>query len=177
MATQRGTARAWKLWNQVGFMLEPAPSTVLGGFRCVFGLELDQLGVLDLYSPLNAALLQLCLALRGSQEAAVDSHQKGCVSIFFVPLRGHSRHIYSCILAFLPYLKLPPAVGSESVGISSELVGAVQTYLCTQPHSVLFFLILWSWSSKEASLLILFITFALIIWPCFYTVRSQEVLQ
>lgn len=119
-------------------MLELAPY-VLGGSRCVFGLELDQLGVLDLCSPSNAALLQLCLALRGSQEAAVDSHQKGYVSIF---VRGRSRHIYSCVLAFLPYPKLQPEVGSESVGISSQLIGAVQTYLCTQPHSVLFFIFL-----------------------------------
>lgn len=109
-------------------MLGLGPSTVLGGFRCVFGLELDQLGVLDLSSPPNAALLQLCLALRGSQEAAVDAHQKGCVSIFFfVPVRGRSRHIYSCVFAFLPYLKLQPEVGSESVGISSQLIGAVET--------------------------------------------------
>lgn len=66
-----------------GLMLGQAPSTVLGGFRCTFGLELDQLGVLDLYSPSNAALLQLCLALRGSQEAAVDSDHKGCLSVLF----------------------------------------------------------------------------------------------
>lgn len=57
----------------------------------------------------------------------MDAHQKGCVSIFFVPVRGRSRHIYSCVLAFLPYLKLQPEVGSESVGISSQLIGAVQT--------------------------------------------------
>lgn len=111
----------------------------------MFGLELDQLGVLDLCSPSNAALLQPCLALRGSQEAAVDSHQKGCVSIF---VRGRSRHIYSCVLAFLPYLKLQPEVGSESVGISSQLIGAVQTYLCTQPHSVLFFLF-WGFEAPK----------------------------
>lgn len=55
--------------------------------------------------------------------------QRMCVRFFFlcVPVRGCSRHIYSCVLAFLPDRKLQPEVGNESVGLSSQLIGAIQT--------------------------------------------------
>lgn len=58
----------------------------------------------------------------------------------YAPMRGLERHIYSCVYAFWPYLEelslLQPEVGSESFGISSQLFGAIKTWLCTHPHSV-----------------------------------------
>lgn len=69
-------------------------------------------------------------------------------------MRGLERHIYSCVYAFWPYLEelsvLQPEVGSESFGISSQLFGAIQTWLCTHPHSGPSFLFLaWLWALQE----------------------------
>lgn len=114
--------------------------TVLGEYRCVLGLELDQLEFLTCTQPRMRRCFSCVWPCREARRPGWTHIRMDACPFFFVPVRGYSRHIYSCVLAFLPYLKLQPEVGSESVGISSQLIGAVPTLLRTQPHSVLFFL-------------------------------------